>query len=62
MKIKTKADYVNSLKKQHINIYYKGEQIKDRTTFPAFVPHINSAAKTYELAMMPESEPVIPIQ
>ena len=45
MKIKTKEDYIESLKKQHVVIYYNGEEVKDRTTFPAFVPHINSAAK-----------------
>src|SRR5450759_1339494 len=59
MKIKTKEDYIESLKKQHVVIYYNGEEVKDRTTFPAFVPHINSAAKTYELALMPEHEDLL---
>ena len=59
MKIRTKADYVKSLKDQEVVIYYKGELVEDRTTFPAFVPHINSAAKTYELALLPENEDLL---
>lgn len=56
MKIKTKEDYIRSLKDQPLTIYYNGEKVEDRTTHPGFVPHINSAAKTYELALMPEHE------
>jgi 4-hydroxybutyryl-CoA dehydratase/vinylacetyl-CoA-Delta-isomerase len=55
-RIETKEDYVKSLKDQKVVIYYNGELVKDRSTHPAFVPHINSAAKTYELALMPEYE------
>jgi len=47
------------LKDQNVLIYYNGKKIEDRTTFPAFVPHINSAAKTYELALMPEHEDLL---
>ena len=56
MKITTKEDYIQSLKDQKVVIYYKGQKVQDRTTHPGFVPHINSAAKTYELALMPEYE------
>ena len=59
MKIRTKEDYIKSLKEQDTKIYYKGERVHDRTTHPAFVPHINSAAKTYELALMPEHEDLL---
>ena len=59
MKIKTKEDYIKSLKEQKLLIYYKGEKVEERTTHPAFVPHINSAAKTYELALMPEHEDLL---
>ena len=59
MKIRTKEDYVRSLKEQKVLIYYNGEQVEDRSTHPAFVPHINSAAKTYELALMPEYEDLL---
>ena len=59
MKIRTKEDYIESLKKQKLNIYYNGERVEDVTTHPAFIPHINSAAKTYELALQPESEDLL---
>ncbi|AFM23533.1 4-hydroxyphenylacetate 3-hydroxylase family protein [Desulfomonile tiedjei] len=59
MKVKTKKDYIASLKDQEVVIYYKGERVGDRTTHPAFVPHINSAAKTYELALQPEHEDLL---
>ncbi len=54
--IKTKQDYIESLKKQHLNVYYKGKRVEDVTTHPALIPHINAAAKTYELALRPENE------
>lgn len=59
MKIRTKKEYIESLKDQHVVIYYNGQRIQDRTAFPAFVPHINSAAKTYELAQLPEHEDLL---
>lgn len=55
-KIVTKADYVQSLKDQKVVIYYNGKPVEDRSSHPGFVPHINSASKTYELALMPEHE------
>jgi len=59
MKIKTKQDYVESLRKQPINVYFMGEKVADRSIFPAFLPHINSAAKTYEMALAPEYEDLL---
>ncbi len=59
MKIKTKKDYVESLRKQPLNVYFMGEKVQDRSTFPAFLPHINSAAKTYEMALAPEYEELL---
>ena len=54
--IKTKEDYISSLKELGHVVYYKGKRVKDVTTHPAFIPHINAAAKTYELALVPEHE------
>ncbi len=54
--IKTKQDYIESLKEQKLNVYYKGKRVEDVTTHPALIPHINAAAKTYELALRPENE------
>ena len=57
--IKTKADYIESLKRQKLNVYYNGKPVEDVTAHPAFMPHINAAAKTYELALLPESEDLL---
>ncbi len=56
MEIKTAEDYIRSLREQKRIVYYNGEQVDDITTHPAFIPHINSAAKTYEMACRPEYE------
>ncbi len=54
--IKTKQDYVQSLKEQGHVVYYNGQRVADITAHPAFMPHINAAAKTYELALRPEHQ------
>lgn len=56
MQIRTKDDYVKSLKEQGHLVYYNGQRVEDITTHPAFIPHINAAAKTYEMAQSPEFE------
>lgn len=57
--IKTKEDYMESLRKLNHVVYYKGKRVKDITVHPAFIPHINAAAKTYELALRPEYEDLL---
>ncbi len=57
--IRTKEDYIGSLKQQKLNIFYNGKRVEDATIHPAFIPHINAAAKTYELALMPEHEDLV---
>ena len=54
MKIKNGAEYIESLRKLHPKIYYKGKPIKDVTRHPATVPHVRSAAMTYALASKKE--------
>ena len=54
--IRTKEDYIKSLKELDHVIYYEGKRVEDITVHPSFIPHINCAAKTYELALMPEHE------
>jgi 4-hydroxybutyryl-CoA dehydratase/vinylacetyl-CoA-Delta-isomerase len=56
MDIKTKDDYIKSLKEQGNVIYFDGEKVDDVTEHPAFQPHINAAAMTYEMALKPEFE------
>src|SRR4030042_6317534 len=59
MKIVTKEDYVKSLKGMKAKVFYRGQKVEDVTTHPAFIPHINSASRTYELALMPEHEDLL---
>lgn len=54
--IRTKEDYIKSLQQQKLNVFYNGKHVDDVTTHPALIPHINAAAKTYELALLPEYE------
>ena len=54
--IRTKEDYIQSLKEQGNLIYAGGKKVEDVTTHPAFIPHINCAAMTYEMANKPEFE------
>lgn len=57
--IKTKEDYLKSLKDLGHLVYFKGEPVPDVTTHPSFAPHINSVAKTYEMALAPEFEDLL---
>ena len=50
MKLKNGAEYIESLKRLHPNIYYKGKKIEDVTLHPATAPHVRAAAMTYALA------------
>jgi len=54
--IRTKEDYIKSLKEHGHIVYFNGKRVEDITVHPAFIPHINAAAKTYELALQPEHE------
>ena len=57
-RIVTKEDYIKSLKDLKVVIYYNGRKVEDGA-HPGFLPHINSAAKTYEMALMPEYEDLL---
>jgi len=57
--IKTKEDYLKSLRDLGHLVYFKGETVSDVTAHPSFAPHINSVAKTYEMALMPEFEDLL---
>jgi len=50
MKIRTTADYMQSLKMLNPVIYYRGEKIGDVTTHPATAPHVRAVGVTYALA------------
>src|SRR4030067_1127382 len=59
-RIVTQEDYLQSLKALHSVVYYNGKKVEDVTEHPALRPHINSAALTYELALRPEYEVLMP--
>ena len=50
MRLKNGAQYMESLRKIHPKIYYRGKLIKDVTRHPATAPHVRAAAMTYALA------------
>lgn len=47
--LKSKKDYIESLKKQKLQVYMFGDKIKDIVDNPSIRPSINAAATTYEL-------------
>ncbi|MBW2621601.1 MAG: 4-hydroxybutyryl-CoA dehydratase, partial [Deltaproteobacteria bacterium] len=56
MMIKSGDDYIKSLKEWGNVVYYNGQLVEDVTTHRGIIPHINSAAQTYEMALRPEHE------
>ncbi len=54
MPLKTPAQYVDSLREMKIRAYVRGELVDNIVDHPAVAPHINTVAKTYELAHSPE--------
>ncbi len=52
-------DYRESLRRVKPEIYYMGEKIDSVADHPAFIPHINSAALTYDMAWAPEFEELL---
>ncbi len=54
MEIRSGKDYRDSLRDLKHNVFVMGEKVEDVTGHPAIIPHINSAAVTYEMAELPE--------
>jgi len=54
--MKTKQEYIDSLKELDPEIYFMGERINDVVNNAHFKPHINSAAETYKVAFNPETK------
>ena len=55
----TKDQYIESLRKMKMNVWYMGEKIENPVDHPMIRPSLNSVAKTYELAEMPEYQDVM---
>jgi len=57
--IRTKEEYLESLRDLGHVVYYKGKRVTDVTDHPSFAPHINAAARTYDMALQPEFEALL---
>lgn len=62
MAMMTGKQYRESLRKLKPVIYYMGEKVENVVDHPAFIPHINSAAMTYEMALAPEFEELMTVK
>jgi 4-hydroxybutyryl-CoA dehydratase/vinylacetyl-CoA-Delta-isomerase len=62
MALKTADQYVESLRKLRIRAYVGGERVEHVVDNPAIAPHINTVAKTYELAHKPEHRDVMTVK
>ncbi len=54
--MKTGHEYVASLRRRRMEVYYLGERVEDPVEHPAFLPHIRAAAATYDMAFQPGLE------
>lgn len=59
MPLKTPIEYVESLRAMKIRAYIGGELVESVVDHPSVAPHINTVAKTYELAHVPEHSNVM---
>ena len=59
MALKTPEQYVDSLRQLKICAYVAGERVHSVVDHPAIAPHINTVAKTYELAHQAEHRDVM---
>jgi 4-hydroxybutyryl-CoA dehydratase/vinylacetyl-CoA-Delta-isomerase len=55
----TGQQYKDSLRRLKPEIYYMGEKIESVADHPAFLPHVNAAALTYDMALAPEFEELL---
>lgn len=59
--MKTREEYIESLKKLNLEVYLLGEKVEDPTEHPIIKPSMNSVAMTYELAQHPEYEDLMTV-
>ncbi|MFW6409935.1 MAG: 4-hydroxyphenylacetate 3-hydroxylase family protein [Halanaerobiales bacterium] len=56
MSLKTKQEYIDSLKELDLEVYLMGKKVKEPTEHPVIRPSLNSVAETYRLAHLAEYE------
>jgi len=52
--MKNGAEYVEALRRMNPRVYYRGEKLADPYGHPAILPHVRTAAVTYDLAGDPK--------
>lgn len=57
----TKKEYVESLRKLNLKVYYMGKLIENPVDHPMIKPSMNSVAKTYELAEYPQYQDIMTV-
>lgn len=57
----TKKEYVESLRKLNLKVYYMGKLIENPVDHPMIRPSMNSVAKTYELAEDPQCQDIMTV-
>ncbi|MEY8001364.1 4-hydroxyphenylacetate 3-hydroxylase family protein [Clostridium sp. Mt-5] len=62
MSLMTGEEYVESLRKLKLNIYYLGEKIDNPVDNPVLRPSLNSVKMTYDLAQQPEYEDLMTVK
>ncbi len=53
MTIKTRQDYIESLRSHKLNLWMFGEKVDSPVDHPIIIPSMNAVALTYELALDP---------
>lgn len=59
MPLKTREEYIESLRKMNKKIYMFGELVENYVDHPIIRPSINACAMTYELSQQPEHEELL---
>ena len=57
--MKTKEEYIESLRKLNLEVYLFGERVKDVVDHPIIKPSVNCIASTYEVAEKPDSQEIM---
>jgi 4-hydroxybutyryl-CoA dehydratase/vinylacetyl-CoA-Delta-isomerase len=59
MTMMTGQQYRDSIRRLKPEVYYLGEKIESVADHPSFLPHVNAAALTYDMALAPEFEELL---
>jgi 4-hydroxybutyryl-CoA dehydratase/vinylacetyl-CoA-Delta-isomerase len=62
MSLMTGEEYVESLRKLKLNVYYLGKKVESPVDNPVLRPSLNSVKMTYDLAQQPEYEDLMTVK